>query len=181
MKTHKALILIDFLNHLQFAGGAELRPRALDAARAAVDLRARATAAGAPVIYVNDNFGDWRADRQGIYRKCMHRGCLGAPVARLMKPRQSDYFVLKPRHSGFYCTTLVPLLESLKVKKLVLTGLTADMCVLFTANDAYVRRYGLVIPRDCTAAINSQAYLGAIRYFRDSLRADTRSSHVVEF
>ncbi len=136
---------------------------------------------GASIIYVNDNFGDWRADRNGIYRKCMRRGIPGAPIARIMKPRTTDYFVLKARHSAFYCSTLEPLLENLEVKQLVLAGLTADMCVLFTANDAYVRKFKLAIPRDCTAAINTDDYRGAIRYFQNVLGANTQPSTSVRF
>lgn len=179
MTIRTAVLVIDFLNHLRFEGGEKLLPHAMKAAWATRRLRTKASAVDIPVIYVNDNFGDWRADRNGIYEKCSGN-CLGTPIARLLKPRKTDYFVLKARHSAFYCSTLEPLLDALKIRQLILTGLTADMCVLFTANDAYVRKYRLMIPADCTAAIDDQDYRGALRHFAKVLGADTTPAQNLE-
>ena len=69
-----------------------------------------------------------------------------------MRFEESDYFVLKPKHSGFYATTLDLLLEYLRVDTLIVTGIAANICVLFTADDAYMRDYNLLVPSDCVAA-----------------------------
>lgn len=165
-----ALLLIDFINALDFEGGARLAPAALKAARATARLRERLGTA-VPVIYCNDNFGDWRSDLHRVVEACAARGSLGGPMTRLLSPRDGDIFVLKPRHSAFYQTPLDILLESLQVRRLVLTGLTTDMCVLFTANDAYLRGYEMVVPPSCTAAMTPTRHREALRYLRRVCRA----------
>jgi len=77
----------------------------------------------------------------------------GSKIVELLKPDDEDYFVLKPKHSGFYSTTLDILLKHLQCKTLILTGVTTDICILFTANDAYMRDFNLVIPSDCVASV----------------------------
>src|SRR5207248_2360578 len=106
-------------------------------------LKKRAKAAGIPAIYVNDNFGIWQSDFRSVVRHCLEDGVCGAPIARLLAPEADDYFVLKPKHSGFYSTTLDILLDYLGVRALILTGIAANICVLFTANDAYMRDFRL--------------------------------------
>ncbi len=171
-----ALLLVDFINDLRFDGGEALLPAALDAARRTAALKIKAKRAGVSVIYANDNYGDWRSDQRRVYARCTRRGVRGAPVARLLKPGRDDYFIFKPRHSAFYCTPLTPLLGSLDVETLILTGLAADICVLFTANDAHVRDLRLFVPRDCVAAIDEDRYRAALGYFETVLAADTRPS-----
>ena len=56
-------------------------------------------------------------------------------------PEKDDYFVLKPKHSAFYQTNLEILLNYLGVRTLIMTGMAADICVLFSANDAYMRDF----------------------------------------
>jgi nicotinamidase-related amidase len=175
-RRQTALLLVDFINDLRFDGAAAMLPSAIEAAKRTAALKVKAKQAGVSVIYANDNYGDWRSDQRRVYARCARRGICGAPVARLLKPRGDDYFIFKPRHSAFYCTPLAPLLESLDVGVLVLTGLAADICVLFTANDAHVRNLRLFVPRDCVAAIDDSRYRAAMRYFRTVLAADTRPS-----
>ena len=63
----------------------------------------------------------------------------GRSLVEALKPEEDDYFVLKPKHSGFFSTTLDILLDYLQAKMLILTGIAGNNCVLFTANDAYMR------------------------------------------
>ena len=58
------------------------------------------------------------------------------------------------------------LLEYLGARTLVLTGASTHQCVLFTANDAYVRDYRLWIPSDCVASKTRAQTRLASRYFR---------------
>jgi nicotinamidase-related amidase len=176
-----ALLLVDFINHLQFPEGSKLLRPALAAARQTLSLKRRAQRAGVSVIYANDNYGDWQSDWQKIYARCSYKGVPGQQIARLLRPTRKDYFVLKPRHSAFYCTPLDPLLDWLKVRTLILTGLTADICVLFTANDAYIRRYNLYIPADCVASPDEERNRSALDYFRRVLKADVRLSRDLRF
>ena len=125
------------------------------------DLKRRATAAGVPTIYINDNFGQWRSDFRKTVAHCTARSSPGRQVSRAPQPTSRDYFVLKPKHSGFFDTTLDTLLETLRIRRVILTGIAGNICVLFTANDAHMRELKIFAPADCivsnTAADNDHA------------------------
>jgi len=161
-----ALLLIDVINDLDFPGSAELVDQAEAMAPRLAALKKRAAAAGVPAIYVNDNFGRWRSDFRQTVRHCTAAASPGRRVARRLKPTRADYFVLKPKHSGFYDTTLDSLIDTLAIRRVILTGIAGNICVLFTANDAYMRDLKLLAPADCmvsnTAAENDYA-LGQMR------------------
>ncbi len=151
-----ALILIDVINPIDFEGGERLLVNALPMAKSLVELKRRAKAAKIPVIYVNDNFGRWRSDFRSVVEECLEIGVRGKPIVELLKPENDDYFVLKPKHSAFYHTNLEILLHYLGVNTLLMTGMAGDICVLFSANDAYMRDFRLIIPSDCTASEESK-------------------------
>ena len=69
-------------------------------------LKRRAKRVGIPSIYVNDNFGRWQSDFQHVLRHCLDEDVCGKPLATLLQPDAEDYFVLKPKHSGFYSNHL---------------------------------------------------------------------------
>lgn len=179
-KSEVVLLLIDVINDLEFAGGEELLRTALPAAQNIARLKERAQQADVPVIYVNDNFGRWRSDFKRIVTHCLRDDVRGRPIAELLAPDEDDYFVLKPKHSGFFSTTLELLLDHLGARRLVLTGFAGNNCVLFTANDAYLRDYELLIPTDCTASIDPQDNEYALRQMQDVLKADLRPSVEIE-
>ncbi len=180
-KAEVALLLIDVINDLEFSSGAQLLKHALPAAEKLAALKRRAKLAGVPVIYVNDNFGRWQSDFNKLLKHCLEEDVCGKPLVELLKPDEDDYFVLKPKHSGFFSTTLDTLLEYLQVKILILTGLTGDICVLFTANDAYMRDFHLVIPSDCVASSDADENRHALEQMRRVLKADTRPSTEIDF
>ena len=134
-----------------------------------------------PIIYVNDNFGRWRSDFKKIVNHCLQDNVRGRPIAELLVPLEEDYFVLKPKHSGFFSTTLDLLLQYLGVRSLVIAGFAGNNCVLFTANDAYMRDYRLVIPADCTASLTWADNETALRQMQVVLKADIRPSAEVDF
>jgi len=174
-----ALLIIDMINAFDFQGADRMLPRALAAARCIADLRRRARQAGVPTVYVNDNFGRWRSDFRQILEHVLDSP--GREVARLLEPGREDYFVLKPKHSGFQFTTLGVLLEHLGAKTLVLTGVAGDFCVLFTAHDAYMRDYSLVVPRDSTASLTEERDRYALAHMAEVTKADVRSSAEIDF
>jgi nicotinamidase-related amidase len=176
-----AVILIDVINDLEFEGGEELLRTALPAARNIARLNERARKAKVPIIYVNDNFGRWRSDFKKIVNHCLHENVRGRPIAELLVPDEEDYFVLKPKHSGFFSTTLDLLLQYLGVRTLVIAGFAGNNCVLFTANDAYMRDYRLIIPADCTASIKAADNENALRQMEVVLKADIRPSAEIDF
>src|SRR4051812_48233157 len=134
-KSTAALLIIDVINDLEFPGGEKVLPWAEKLARRLAVFRGRARAAGVAVIYVNDNFGMWRDNFGDVYRHCVRPGAGGGEVCRRMRPGGRDYFILKPRHSAFFATSLVPLLQDLGVRRLILAGIATNLCVLFTAHD----------------------------------------------
>jgi nicotinamidase-related amidase len=147
-----ALLLIDVINDMEFPEGNKLLRQTLPAARKIAALKKRAAGADIPVIYVNDNFGKWRSDFRKQVLHCLNDGVRGEPVARLLAPDENDYFVLKPKSSAFFGTTLHSLLDHLGVTTLILTGVAADVCILFTAHDAHLLNYKIIVPSDCVAS-----------------------------
>ena len=180
-KSDVALLLIDVINDLEFESGEELLRHALPMAERLAKLKRRAKEAGVPVIYVNDNFGKWQSDFKRILEHCLSEDVRGRPIAELLRPEENDYFVLKPKHSGFFSTTLDILLDYLQARTLVLTGLTGDICVLFTAHDAYMRDFNLVIPSDCVASNDPSENDYTLRKMADLMDADTRPSAEIDF
>lgn len=176
-----ALLLIDVINDLDFTQGDQLLQHALPMARQLLALKRRAKAAGVPAIYVNDNFGRWQSNFHVQVEHCLRDGCRGKPVVELLRPGEDDYFVLKPKHSGFYSTSLDILLDYLGAQTVILTGIAANICVLFTANDAYMRDLHLVIPEDCVASNTPELNAAALEQMRTVLKADTRPSAEVDF
>ena len=168
-----ALLIIDMINDLEFPGGDELMEPARMAAHTIAKLKKEAKKRSIPVIYVNDNFGRWRSDFTDVIGHVLTDGVRGQFLAEALRPEPDDYFVLKPKNSGFYETTLNVLLTYLNVHQLIITGLTTDSCVLFTANDAYLRDLTLWIPADCVAAIKTTYTQDALAYMKRVLRADT--------
>jgi nicotinamidase-related amidase len=175
-----ALLLIDVINDLDFAHGKALLKQALPMATKIAALKRRAKRVGIPSIYVNDNFGRWQSDFQHVLRHCLDEDVCGKPLATLLQPDAEDYFVLKPKHSGFYSTTLELLLQALGVHTLMLTGLAGNICVLFTANDAYMRGYRLIIPADCVASQTVRENTSALRLMQTVLKADVRPSTALD-
>ena len=171
-----ALLLLDVINDLEFPGGGRLVRYAVPMARRLARLRARAKRAGIPVIYVNDNYGRWQSDFRRLTARCRREGVRGKPIVELLAPADDDYFVLKRKHSGFFSTTLEVLLAYLGARTLVLTGIAGDICVLFTANDAYMRDYRLVVPADCVASETRGGNCQALKIMHTLLKADITPS-----
>jgi nicotinamidase-related amidase len=168
--------LIDVINDLEFDGGDDLLEQAIPMAERIAALKRRAHGRGIPTIYVNDNFGRWQSDFRRTVEHVLKDGVRGEPIARLLEPEAADYFVLKPMHSGFYQTTLEALLRHLRVETLILTGMAVDYCVLFTANDAYMRGYGVCVPDDCVAAESHDVRQQVVALIERALKADVRPS-----
>lgn len=175
-KSPVALLLIDVINDLDFDGGEDLLRHALPMAHKLAALKRRAAEAGIPTIYVNDNFGRWRSDFTTLVEHCIQEECRGKPLVDLLAPEKDDYFVLKPKHSAFYSTTLETLLAYLGASTLILGGVSTHICVLFTAHDAYMRDFKLYVPRDCVAAPDEEHTRLGMLQLEEVAKADTRPS-----
>ena len=175
-KSEAVLLLIDVINDFDFEEGDQLLELALAVGKNIAELKKRATAAGIPSIYVNDNFGRWQSDFKKIVAHCSGDDAKGKSFVKLLVPGDDDYFVLKPKHSGFYSTTLELLLTHLGAKNLILTGIAGNNCVLFTANDAYMRDFKLFIPADCVVSNTEEENEHALKQMETVLKADVTAS-----
>jgi len=175
-----AVLLIDVINAFDFKGSTGIVKAAERAAPKIERLVGRARARAVPVIYVNDNFGQWRSDFRSTVHACAQPDRAGWRIVRRLRPREEDYFVLKPQHSAFYCTVLELLLEDLGTRTLVVAGFAANFCVLFTANDAHMRGFRLVVPADCTAANTPALTRDALRHI-EALGGTVTESTRVDF
>ena len=177
-KSRTALLLVDTINPFDFEGGRAFARRGLRTARAIAKLRDRASSRGVPVIYVNDNLGKWRSDIHALVELCSRPRMPGARIVELLKPRRSDFVILKTTLSGFYQTPLEAMLRLGGVRTVIITGFAADNCVLFTTADAYMREYKVVVPRDCIGAETAEALNRALKsmtklFFAKTGRSET--------
>jgi len=176
-----ALLLIDVINDLDFPGAEDLIAEAEPMARRLARLKQRATRAGVPTIYVNDNFGRWRSDFRQTVSHCIAKSSPGRRVSRALRPTRRDYFVLKPKHSGFFDTTLDSLIGQLGIRRVILAGIAGNICVLFTANDAYMRDLQLFVPSDCIVSNTAEDNAHALRQMKVVLKAKTTPSTSLQF
>ena len=174
-RTGVGLLIVDMINSLDFDGAERLIPKLDSVISTILKLRAQADALGVPVVYVNDNYGHWQSEKSELIRMCARKPEARAVIERIT-PRDRDYFLLKPRLSGFYATNLPVLLPVLRVSRLVLTGVAADVCVLFTAADAHMREYAIWTPHDATASEADERTDWALEIMRKSMSVETRST-----
>jgi nicotinamidase-related amidase len=176
-----ALLLIDVINDLSFEGNQALVSLAEKMAGRLAALKRRAVQAGVPAVYVNDNFGQWQSDFRRTVAHCTARSSPGRRVSKRLRPSSRDYFVLKPKHSGFYGTTLDTLLGSLNTRCVILTGIAGNICVLFTANDAYMRSLKIFAPADCIVSNTPQENEHALHQIRTVMKGNTTASEHLNF
>jgi nicotinamidase-related amidase len=177
MTCAAALLLIDVVNPFDFDGADALHRHAVSAARAIAGLAERAREVNVPTIYVNDNFDKWHLGFPELLDLIRREHPRGREVIDLLAPEPArDHYILKPMHSGFFATGLEVLLARLGIRTLVLTGVAADICVLFTANDAYMRGFEVVVPADCVASERPDDCARALAQMERLLKADVRPS-----
>jgi nicotinamidase-related amidase len=174
-----ALLIIDMINEFTFNDATQLFPAIEQTAKHIADLKREMKARTLPVVYVNDNFGKWQSDFRKLVTRCLHEQCRGKAVTQILLPDEDDYFVLKPKHSGFYATPLELLLRYLEVERLILTGVAGDNCVLFTAADAYMREFEVTVPSDCVISIHADANRSALTHMRVALKAEVDPSTIL--
>ncbi|AXR07642.1 cysteine hydrolase family protein [Salinimonas sediminis] len=176
-KSKLVLIVIDMINDLEFEDGEKMLPPALEAARNIEKFKNELCKKSIPTIYVNDNFGKWRSDFRQLVKHVMEDDVRGEEVTRILHPDDDDYFVIKARHSGFFGTTLETLLQHLGAETLILAGLTGDICVQFTAQDAYMREFDLIVPPDLFVCADDETKRTALTQMTQTCKAATPFSY----
>jgi nicotinamidase-related amidase len=170
-QSNTALLLIDVINKLDFPDNEELLAGLPQLAENLARLKRAARQAQVPVIYLNDNFNNWHSNFNEQLDACTKSDSNGRELAIALKPTKQDFFVLKPMHSGFFGTPLNILLKKLGAKTLVLAGIAADICVMYTANDAYMRDYKLIVVSDGVISNHQQLTDSALERMRGLLKA----------
>ena len=174
-----ALVVVDMISTWEFAGADKLGPPAMEIAPRIGALRRRCAAADVPTIFVNDNHGRWRSEFRELVRLSTQSET-GAAIARSLAPGDADYSVLKPKHSVFYATPLDLLLRHLRVRKLIVTGVASDQCIVMSAAEARMRDYDVVVPRDAIAAQTPERNAHALLHLEEAHGIDTTPSDAVE-
>ncbi|MCC0093371.1 cysteine hydrolase [Streptomyces flavotricini] len=174
-----ALIVIDMLNAYEHEDADVLVSSVREALPGVGALLRRARDAGAPVVYVNDNFGRWRSHHGEILE-----AALAGPHCDLVEPIAPDeesLFVVKARHSVFYETPLAYLLGQLEVERVVLCGQVTEQCVLYSALDAHIRHLEVVVALDAVAHIDAGLAEAALRMMERNMSAELRPSGEITF
>ncbi len=173
--TKTALLIIDMINDFNFDAGESLAKNTMKIIDPILSLKTNFNEKDMPVIYINDHYNLWQADFEKIMDYCSNEKSEEI-INKIAPEKNKDYFLIKPKHSAFYGTALHTLLQQLQVDTLVLTGIAGNICVLFTANDAYMREYDLIIPEDCIASNNDQDNKYALTMMNNVLSAETKPS-----
>lgn len=180
-RSRVALVLIDVINPMDFPGSRGLVRNATRAATHIQALRMRARKKQVPCIYVNDNFGRWRSDFQSTVQNAQSPKSPGRAIAMALSPADDDYFVLKPKRSGFYGTSLDLLLSYLGTDTLVIAGFAGDMCVQSTVHDAFLRDLRILLASDCIASDTQKKNRVALERMERELRAEVKAGKHVDF
>jgi nicotinamidase-related amidase len=175
-RSERVLLLVDFINPLDFPGGEQLAPHAVEAARATAALKQRLAAEGVVAIFANDNYGIWQSDFHTMVATCLGMEGPAGEIVRLLYPQAGDLTILKPRHSAFYASPLELLLSEMQARELVICGLATDICVQMTAMDAFLREYRTWVPADCTAAESEDLKAASLAYMGTVLKCETAPS-----
>jgi nicotinamidase-related amidase len=171
-----ALLIVDMISCWDFPDARTLLPQALRIAPRIAALKARCHRAGVPVVYANDNRGQWRSDFRHLVDAALHAPGLGQEIARALAPDDDDYFVLKPKHSAFFATPLHLLLQHLEVRRLLIAGVASDQCVTHSAVDARMRDFDVIVPGDCVASHTAARNRRALQHFDEALNVPTTPS-----
>lgn len=174
-----ALIIIDMINNFDFPGGDQLLEHTKNIIKPLKDLKKKAKEEGIPVIYVNDHYYMWQANYKKIIEFC--KNGQNEDILDEITPDEDDYFLIKPKHSAFYETALNTLLHQLEAKNVILTGIAGNICVLFSADEAYMREYNIFVPADCIASNTKKENDFALKMITDVLEADITESSKLTF
>jgi nicotinamidase-related amidase len=167
--SRTALIVVDMLNSYEHADAEQLTRNVERVLPPMCELVKRAEDEDVLTIYVNDNFGAWNSNRDELVERVM-----GGEFRHLVEPiapRPETLFVVKARHSIFYQTPLEYLLGQEDVDRIVLTGQVTEQCILYSALDAYIRHFEVVVARDAVAEIHEDLAEAALRMMEVNMDA----------
>jgi nicotinamidase-related amidase len=177
--AQSALIVIDMINTYDHDDAALLIPSVQESLPGVTRLLHRARELDVPVIYVNDNFGQWRSHHGEILETALKGP--HADLVRPIAPDDASLFVVKARHSAFYETPLGYLLTQQGVDHIVLCGQVTEQCVLYSALDAHIRHLRVTVARDAVAHIHPDLAEAALRMMERNMGARISTAEDVRF
>ena len=180
-KSSQVVLFIDLLNHFEFPDGRQLLRHSLPVAGRLVKLKRRAKRAKVPVVYVNDNFGQWRSDAKKILEYCVRDEAIGKEFVQEIAPDGEDYFVLKPMHSAFYQSPLDALLRYFGATSVILCGISTNSCIVCTAHDGKMRDLKVTVAGDCCAASSVRLHTQALEHMKTTAGARVACSDSLKF
>jgi nicotinamidase-related amidase len=164
-----ALILTDVLNTYEHEDADRLAASVKGTLEPIRSLIEAARERDVPLIYVNDNYGDWNSSSEELAKRAMS-GRHPELVEPLLPP-EGSMFVIKARHTIFYETPLNYLLTDLGVGTIILVGQVTEQCILYSALDAYVRHLHVAVPPDGVAHIHEDLADAALQMMERNMRA----------
>jgi nicotinamidase-related amidase len=173
-----ALLVVDMLNPYEHEDADRLAGSVRTALPQVTALIERARSQDVPVVYVNDNYGDWNSSAEELAETAM-KGRHPELVEPLL-PRGDDAFVIKARHSVFYSTPLEYLLQTMEVGRIVLAGQATEQCILYSALDGYVRHFDVAVPRDGVAHIHEHLAQAALEMMERNMHAQVGTADEIE-
>lgn len=169
-KEHTAVVFIDIINDFNFEDGEKLLSNTKEILPNLKKLKQYALKNKFSVIYVNDHYGVWQTSFQKISALCKNHH--NEDIINEMLPEEEDYFLIKPKHSGFFQTALASLLRELNATHVIFAGIAGNICVLFTANDAHMREFSIHVPKNCIASNEVHENEQALNLMKIVLSAD---------
>lgn len=140
VKSTTALLIADMINDFVVKGAPLEIPRARRIVSHIRRRVARARREGIPVIYICDKHRKDDPEFK-VWPKHAVNGTPGSEIIAELAPTSKDYIVDKTTYSAFFGTKLEKVLRKLGIKKVVVTGVCTEICVLYTAVDAFMRGY----------------------------------------
>jgi nicotinamidase-related amidase len=169
-----ALVVVDMLNTYEHDDADALTRSVREVLPNIASLIDRARSSDVQVIYVNDNYGAWNQGRSELVERASAgpHGDLIEPIV----PDEETAFVVKARHSIFFETPLEYLLRTSGIERIVLVGQVTEQCILYSALDAYIRHFEVVVPPDAVAAIHPELHDAALEMMRINMDAELTPS-----
>ncbi|KQL39088.1 hypothetical protein AN960_11420 [Bacillus sp. FJAT-25509] len=177
-KQLPALLIVDLINSFTFKHGSVLAEKSIHMVPKINYIRDIFKNKKLPTIYVNDHYKIENPTQKKLIKHCLNP--LSYDLIKQIQPNEEDYFIFKPNYSGFYLTSLDELLKKLKITHLVIVGVAGNRCVLFTANDAFMRDYNLIIPQDAISSVTDYDEKVAIYMMKDILNATLIQTQEIE-
>jgi nicotinamidase-related amidase len=177
-KQLPALLIVDLINSFTFKHGSVLAEKSIHMVPKINYIRDIFKNKNLPTIYVNDHYKIENPTQEKLIKHCLNP--LSYNLIKNIQPNEKDYFIFKPNYSGFYLTNLDELLKKLTITHLVIVGVAGNRCVLFTANDAFMRDYNLIIPQDAISSVTDYDEKVAIYMMKDILNATVIQTQEIE-